>query len=85
METNEIIKQHNILPEYAQKRVRNLINELFTANGESQNYYIHTCPKCWAVEPGFIRGGNPTVVNRCSGILYAINASWSADLLLSPE
>lgn len=42
METNEIIKQYNILPEYAQKRVRNLINELFTANEESQNYCIHT-------------------------------------------
>lgn len=57
METYEIINQYKSLPEYAQKRVRSLINDLCTANEESQNYCIHVCPKCGAVEPGFIKGG----------------------------
>ena len=57
MESNEIIERYNSQPEYAQKRVRTLINDLCTANEESQNYCIRVCPKCGAVDPGFIKGG----------------------------
>lgn len=57
MESNEIIERYNSLPEYAQKRVRTLINDLCTANEESRSYCIRVCPKCGSVEPDFIKGG----------------------------
>lgn len=57
MDENKIIEYYNSLDEFAQNKIDKELIDLMNAKNESRNYCIKYCPKCSAINNGFIKSG----------------------------
>ena len=58
MENNEFLTYYDNLEGFAKEKLDRMVIDLTKQQIESQNYVIHVCPKCGAVDPGFKKGGH---------------------------
>ncbi len=58
MKDTEFVNFYNNLDQYVKDKIDRQLIYLINAKKEFRNYCIKAFPKCGAVYPGFIKGGN---------------------------